>query len=67
MKQLVDQMVEYSVVLCDGAHLTLEQVELRELYDELVTSSRPASRRKGSRYAPLSIRRCPASPPIVSG
>ncbi|WNC92270.1 sensor histidine kinase [Paraburkholderia sp. FT54] len=49
MKQLVDQMVEYSVVLGDGAPLALEQVELRELYDELVTSSRPSVEAKGLR------------------
>jgi len=42
MKQLVDQMVEYSVVLGDGAPFTLEQVDLHELYAELITSSRPA-------------------------
>ncbi|MDR8395784.1 sensor histidine kinase [Paraburkholderia sp. USG1] len=47
MKQLVDQIVEYSVVLGDGAPLTLEQVELRELYDELVASSRPSIEAKG--------------------
>ena len=47
MKQLVDQMVEYSVVLGDGAPLTLEQVELRELYDELAAASRPAIEAKG--------------------
>ncbi len=47
MKQLVDQMVEYSVVLGDGTQLTREPVELHELYDELVTSSRPAIEAKG--------------------
>src|ERR1044072_6861395 len=47
MKQLVDQMVEYSVVLGDGPPLTLEQVELRELYDELAAASRPAIEAKG--------------------
>ncbi|NPT46299.1 histidine kinase [Paraburkholderia sp. 1N] len=47
MKQLVDQMVEYSVVLGDGTQLTREPVELHELYDELVTASRPAIEAKG--------------------
>ncbi|MFM0277005.1 sensor histidine kinase [Paraburkholderia sediminicola] len=47
MKQLVDQMIEYSVVLGDGAQLTREPVELHELYDELVASSRPAIEAKG--------------------
>lgn len=47
MKKLVDQMVEYSIVLGDAAPLTLEQVELRELYDELVTSAQPAIEAKG--------------------
>jgi len=60
MKQLIDQMVEYSVVLGDGAGLTLEHVELRELYDELVTSSRPAIEAKR-------IRLCTAFDPALSG
>jgi signal transduction histidine kinase len=47
MKALVDQMVEYSVVLGDDAPLGREKVELRELYDELVASSRPAIEAKG--------------------
>jgi hypothetical protein len=47
MKQLVDQMVEYAVVLGDGAPLALEQVDPRELYDELVASSRPLIEAKG--------------------
>jgi signal transduction histidine kinase len=47
MKQLVEQMVEYSMVLGDGAPFAFEQVELRELYDELVTSSRPSIEAKG--------------------
>ncbi|MFM0207544.1 sensor histidine kinase [Paraburkholderia sediminicola] len=47
MKQLVDQMIEYSVVLGDGTQLTREPVELHELYDELVTASRPAIEAKG--------------------
>ena len=47
MKQLVDQMVEYSVVLGDAAPLPLEQLDPRELYDELVASSRPLIEAKG--------------------
>ncbi|MFM0717132.1 sensor histidine kinase [Paraburkholderia strydomiana] len=47
MKLLVDQMVEYAVMLGDGAPLVLEQVEPRELYDELVTSTRPLIEAKG--------------------
>jgi signal transduction histidine kinase len=47
MKLLVDQMIEYAVVLGDGAPLTLEPVEPRELYDELVVSSGPLIEAKG--------------------
>ncbi|RAS15629.1 hypothetical protein BX591_1598 [Paraburkholderia bryophila] len=47
MKALVDQMVEYSVVLGDNTPLTFERVDLRELYDELVDASRPAIEIKG--------------------
>ncbi|SIT45564.1 Histidine kinase [Paraburkholderia ribeironis] len=47
MKQLVDQMVEYAVMLGDSNPLTLEQVAPRELYDELVASSRPLIEAKG--------------------
>ncbi|MGF6374319.1 signal transduction histidine kinase [Paraburkholderia sp. RAU6.4a] len=47
MKQLVDQMVEYSVVLGDSAPLVLEDVDLRELFDELVASTRPSIEAKG--------------------
>ncbi|MBC8749185.1 signal transduction histidine kinase [Paraburkholderia sp. WC7.3g] len=47
MKQLVDQMVEYSVMLGDSAPLALEDVDLRELFDELVASTRPSIDAKG--------------------
>ncbi|WP_233855785.1 sensor histidine kinase [Paraburkholderia sp. HD33-4] len=47
MKQLVDQMVEYSVVLGDSAPLVLEDVDLRELFDELVASTQPSIDAKG--------------------
>jgi signal transduction histidine kinase len=47
MKQLVDQMIEYSVVLADDAPVTREPVDLHDLYDELVAASRPAIEAKG--------------------
>ncbi|RFU46949.1 sensor histidine kinase [Paraburkholderia sp. DHOC27] len=47
MKQLVDQMVEYSVVLGDNSPVELEPFNLRELFDELTTSCRPAVEAKG--------------------
>ncbi|WP_317923345.1 sensor histidine kinase [Cupriavidus sp. TA19] len=49
MKQLVDQMVEYSVVLGDGSHVLPETVDLGELFDELVATSRPLFEAKGLR------------------
>ncbi len=49
MKQLVDDMVEYSVVLGDSAPLAVEPVQLRELFDELATACRPAIEAKGLR------------------
>ncbi|MEX3787469.1 sensor histidine kinase [Paraburkholderia sp. BR14374] len=47
MKQLVDQMVEYSVVLGDTATLVFEDVDLRELFDELIASTQPSVDAKG--------------------
>jgi signal transduction histidine kinase len=47
MKQLVDEMVEYAVVLGDSTPLAVEQFDLRELFDELVTACRPAIEAKG--------------------
>jgi signal transduction histidine kinase len=47
MKQLVDDMVEYSVVLGDSAPLAVELFDLRELFDELVTACRPDIEAKG--------------------
>jgi signal transduction histidine kinase len=47
MKQLVDQMVEYSVVLGDNNPLAAEPFDPRALFDELVTSCRPAIEAKG--------------------
>ncbi|MEZ0603726.1 sensor histidine kinase [Paraburkholderia sp. IW21] len=49
MKTLVDELVEYSVVLGDGNPLTLERFSLRELFDELVASCGPAIEAKGLR------------------
>ncbi len=47
MKALVDQMVEYSVLLGDDAPIVIEQVDLHELYDELIVSWQPAIEAKG--------------------
>jgi signal transduction histidine kinase len=49
MKQLVDQMLAYSVILGDDTPLTVEQFNLRDLFDELVSTSRPAIEEKGLR------------------
>jgi hypothetical protein len=47
MKTLVDELVEYSVVLRDSESVSTEQFELRELFDELVASCRPSIEAKG--------------------
>ncbi|GAB7549068.1 ATP-binding protein [Cupriavidus sp. 8B] len=47
MKRLVDEMVEYSIILGDRTPLPVEQVELRTLFDELVAASRPSVEAKG--------------------
>jgi signal transduction histidine kinase len=49
MKALVDELVEYSVVLGDTNPLALERFDLRELFDELVASCKPAIEGKGLR------------------
>jgi signal transduction histidine kinase len=49
MKQLVDQMLAYSVILGDDTPLIVEQFSPRELFDELVATSRPAIEEKGLR------------------
>ena len=49
MKQLVDRMVEYSVVLGDNSSPAAEPFDVRVLFDELVTSCRPAIEAKGLR------------------
>ncbi|WP_168788962.1 sensor histidine kinase [Paraburkholderia aromaticivorans] len=51
MKQLVDDMVEYSVVLGDSTPLAVEPFDLRELFDELVGACRPAIVAKGLRLS----------------
>jgi signal transduction histidine kinase len=49
MKVLVDELVEYSVVLGDSTPLTVERFALRELFEELVMSCEPAIEAKGLR------------------
>ncbi|SEE87551.1 signal transduction histidine kinase [Burkholderia sp. WP9] len=49
MKTLVDELVEYSVVLGDNSPLVVESFALRELFDELVISCEPAIEAKGLR------------------
>lgn len=47
MTQLVDDMVEYSVVLADRASLAVEEIDLAVLCDELATTCRPPIEAKG--------------------
>ncbi|MBV8628556.1 MAG: sensor histidine kinase [Paraburkholderia sp.] len=47
MKVLVDEMVEYSVVLRDEDGIETEPFVLRELFDELAASCRPSIEAKG--------------------
>jgi signal transduction histidine kinase len=49
MKALVDELVEYSVVLGDSSPPVLERFALRELFDELVSACAPAIEAKGLR------------------
>jgi signal transduction histidine kinase len=49
MKALVDELVEYSVVLGDSSPLVLERFALRELFDELVSACAPVIEAKGLR------------------
>lgn len=51
MKQLVDEMVEYSVVVGDSGQICIEPVDLPMLFDELVTAARPALEAKGLRLS----------------
>ncbi|MFM0738200.1 sensor histidine kinase [Paraburkholderia xenovorans] len=50
MKTLVDELVEYSVVLGDSSPLAVETFSLRELFEELVASCGPAIEAKGLRF-----------------
>jgi signal transduction histidine kinase len=52
MKALVDELVEYSVVLGDSHQPALERFDLRGLFDELVASCSPAIEAKGLRLTP---------------
>jgi hypothetical protein len=49
MKTLVDELVEYSIVLGDANPLAAEPFDLRGLFDELVASCGPAIEAKGLR------------------
>ncbi|PVX85713.1 sensor histidine kinase [Paraburkholderia unamae] len=51
MKQLVDEMVEYSVVVGESSPICIEPVDLPMLFDELVTAARPALEAKGLRLS----------------
>ena len=52
MKALVDELVEYSVMLGDSHQPAVERFNLRGLFDELVDSCNPAIEAKGLRLAP---------------
>jgi signal transduction histidine kinase len=52
MKTLVDELVEYSVVLGDRHQPAMERFDLRGLFDELVASCSPAIEAKGLRLTP---------------
>lgn len=47
MKQLVDEMMEYSVVVGENNQNCIEPVDLPMLFDELVTAARPGIEAKG--------------------
>jgi signal transduction histidine kinase len=49
MKTLVDELVEYSVVLGDTSALAAQAFDLRALFDELVAACQPAIDAKGLR------------------
>jgi signal transduction histidine kinase len=49
MKALVDELVEYSVVLGDTSHLAVEPLDLHDLFDDLVASCGPIIEAKGLR------------------
>ncbi|CAG4898620.1 sensor histidine kinase [Paraburkholderia saeva] len=50
MKVLVDELVEYAVVLRDANTVAIESFALRELFDELVASCRPSIEAKGLQF-----------------
>jgi signal transduction histidine kinase len=50
MKLLVDEMVDYAVVLSSRDSGALETFELRELYDDLVAAIQPAVEEKGLKF-----------------
>ena len=47
MKQLIDEMMEYSVVVGDSSQNCIAPVDLPMLFDELVTAARPGIEAKG--------------------
>jgi signal transduction histidine kinase len=51
MKALVDELVEYSVILGDTNRLVIESFDLRELFDELVAACAPGIEAKGLRLS----------------
>ena len=53
MKLLVDELVEYSVAVADTEPVSVEWVDLRDLFDELVLSSRTAIEEKGLQLMPV--------------
>src|SRR6201996_4205393 len=53
MKALVDELVEYSVMLGDSHQPAVERFHLRGLFDELVASCGPAIEAKGLRLSPI--------------
>ncbi|MGF6726046.1 signal transduction histidine kinase [Paraburkholderia sp. GAS41] len=52
MKTLVDELVEYSVILGESHHAAIERFDLRGLFDELVAACGPAIEAKGLRLNP---------------
>lgn len=58
MKVLVDQLVEYAVVLSDGGTPAVERFELADLYQELVDSYRPIAETKGLRFVSSLTAQC---------
>jgi signal transduction histidine kinase len=63
MKQLLDEMAEYSVVLGDCSPVKVEEVDLGELFDELIAAAQPGIEAKGLR---LTTFLDPALKPVFS-